>query len=645
MEGINNCSKPAFDGPEQLTNKLAFRRLSSKLIYMVAYDIASAAMQEGTTEDVLVVESNGADVAALTLGRWAHPVALIFRPFQYLALYEDGEIRLIFPIRETIAPTASAAKDTSLFKVAELLGLRADVELQAYLLGPVQVLDTPIRNDYVSPITGRVIPFCLGEPRYTTYTRLTEVRFTSELIEADGEEPEQPDEAYIEELQAAGLPVPPDELSRLQAVLNAALLDTAPEADYDNLTKLASLTTETPFSVISLIDDHRQWYKSRHGVETTQVPRSESFCQYAIMGDDLMVVENALEDARFSNNPHVAGEGKVRFYAGAPISDQDGYKVGTLCVFDSVPKKLTESQRVILRALASEVSAKFQLRRKSKELTRLSHELTHAVTDATVAQYALARVHEKLTDSILYASDLQRTFLPSVEGLQAALPNSFVLWCPRDGVTGDFFWHHQVDKKSILAVVDCSGHGVPGALMSLLVQQGLDTLRKRLENEDLGQILCSLNNWLSARLHTGNHIPTRSEGLDISLIRLDRNSLLLEYTTAHARVLLHREENLQVLETRRQALGGNRMEPQMPFKAENIQLQASDRIYLASDGLADQFGGPKHGKFSSARLHQELIASGGVHIRQQGELIEKAYMGWRNSYRQTDDILLIGLEV
>ena len=163
-------------------------------------------------------------------------------------------------------------------------------------------------------------------------------------------------------------PVPADEALRLAALHRYDLLDTLSESQFDDLTKLAAHICGTPIALISLLDQDRQWFKSMVGIDVCETPRDISFCGHAIAGDDLFEVANALDDARFCDNPLVTGAPDIRFYAGAPLVTEDGFRLGTLCVIDRTPRQLSEDQRDALRALGRQVSRQFESRAMAREL-------------------------------------------------------------------------------------------------------------------------------------------------------------------------------------------------------------------------------------------------------------------------------------
>ncbi|MCC8425234.1 PAS domain-containing protein [Mucilaginibacter sp. UR6-11] len=158
------------------------------------------------------------------------------------------------------------------------------------------------------------------------------------------------------------------ETKRLKALSSYNVLDTLPEKEYDAITRLASYICQVPVALISLIDSDRQWFKSIIGLDATQTSRADAFCNYTILNDEILEVTNAAEDEAFKDNPFVKGDSHIRFYAGAPLIDPEGNRLGSLCVIDMVPRKLTFEQRDALRTLADEVMSHFLLRKQKQEL-------------------------------------------------------------------------------------------------------------------------------------------------------------------------------------------------------------------------------------------------------------------------------------
>ncbi len=160
----------------------------------------------------------------------------------------------------------------------------------------------------------------------------------------------------------------PNENERLAELLRYDILDSSPEDDFNEIVELASVLCDSEISLISLVDDHRQWFKAKKGLDAKETPKDFAFCAHAIHQDHILQIPNAIEDERFFDNPLVAGDPNIRFYAGQPISSADGHKFGTLCVIDRYPRQLTEKQEQSLKILAHQVEKQLELRLRLNEL-------------------------------------------------------------------------------------------------------------------------------------------------------------------------------------------------------------------------------------------------------------------------------------
>ena len=186
---------------------------------------------------------------------------------------------------------------------------------------------------------------------------------------------------------------PVNEAGRIAALEKYAILDTDPEQSFDDLALLASFICKTPIALISLVDENRQWFKSRVGLDASETSRDIAFCSTAILQNDVFVVPEPLADDRFRDNPLVVSDPHIRFYAGAPLINEDGYALGTLCVVDRAPRELAPEQKEALKALSRLVLAQLEFRRN---LLLLKETLTDRTREEHERQRELVHVQETL---------------------------------------------------------------------------------------------------------------------------------------------------------------------------------------------------------------------------------------------------------
>jgi len=194
------------------------------------------------------------------------------------------------------------------------------------------------------------------------------------------------------------IPIPENESDRLEALKRYSILDTDPEEAFDRITRIAAAYLGVPTVLISLLDETRQWFKSRHGLDAEETPRDLAFCAHTIMRDEPMIVPDALLDARFRENPLVTGAPHVRFYAGAPLHTHDGFNLGTLCAIDSIPKTLTDEQICVLADLANLVVDELELRLAGEQAQE-------EIASRNEIEDALRTTEERMRDIIEASSD------------------------------------------------------------------------------------------------------------------------------------------------------------------------------------------------------------------------------------------------
>lgn len=251
---------------------------------------------------------------------------------------------------------------------------------------------------------------------------------------------------------------------------------------------------------------------------------------------------------------------------------------------------------------------------------------------------------KQITDSINYAKRIQEALLPHDDVIQSRFPHSFVLYQPKDVVSGDFYWFHSEKKYTAIAAIDCTGHGVPGAFMSVMANSLINEIvvEKKVISPDL--ILNQLQEKVIRTLRQTEADGQSHDGMDIAICVIDNKNLVLAFAGANRPLYWVRNGILEEIKGNKMPIGGARFLGKT-FDKHVISLEPQDRIYLASDGYQDQFGGEENRKFSSKRLKELIINHQNLSMTQQGNVFSSTINEWLGKNRQIDDILLLGFEV
>lgn len=252
--------------------------------------------------------------------------------------------------------------------------------------------------------------------------------------------------------------------------------------------------------------------------------------------------------------------------------------------------------------------------------------------------------HKQITDSINYAQRIQAAILPSESDVQKLLDESFVYFQPRDIVSGDFYWINEANGSVILAVGDCTGHGVPGGFMSMLGNSFLNEIIIEKNITEPAQVLNALREKImSALKQTGSNADTK-DGMDIVLCKIDRKKNLLTYAAANNNFYLVRNDELNEMKADKMPIG-YQSDVFASFNQREIPLQKNDSVYLFTDGYADQFGGPAGKKFKYQQLEKLFLEISRQTSLQQKNKLETTFVEWKSNYEQVDDVCVIGIKI
>lgn len=290
------------------------------------------------------------------------------------------------------------------------------------------------------------------------------------------------------------------------------------------------------------------------------------------------------------------------------------------------------------------------------ELEELYNDLEKKVRDRTAEVVAqkeelevqrdmLAEQQKHIMDSIHYSKRLQNAILPTHDFVHELFPDSFILYLPKDIISGDFYWFHRNEHKSYFSAIDCTGHGVPGALVSMVGQNWLNYAVKDLKLEKPSEILDALNDGVMSTFKERDDESSVKDGMDIALCAIDYENMKLEYAGAYNPVVIISNEEINMIKGDKFPIGAFFKGVKGKFACHEVDVKKGDTVYVFSDGYSDQFGGPDNFKFLSKRFRQLLFDIHQKPMMEQRQILEETIHKWRGSMEQLDDITIIGIKV
>jgi tetratricopeptide (TPR) repeat protein len=303
-----------------------------------------------------------------------------------------------------------------------------------------------------------------------------------------------------------------------------------------------------------------------------------------------------------------------------------------------------------------------QRKKTNAQLSSQNERISKQNKEILLQKDIIQEKNREIVDSINYAKRLQDALLPPIEKIRTALPNAFVLFKPKDIVSGDFYWMEENKNRVLFSAVDCTGHGVPGAMVSVVGNNGLNRALNEFGKERPAEILNTLNEIVTDTFRKQGKRDIR-DGMDMALCSLEKNSRLLEYSGANNPVYICSEQehlnvngetflpnksgkngaNLFEIKGSKQAIGPS--DRVSEFVNNQVQLNKGDKVYVFSDGFADQFGGEKGKKFKYNTFKETILSLYSIPTKKHGEALEKVIISWMADYEQIDDICVFGVEV
>lgn len=295
--------------------------------------------------------------------------------------------------------------------------------------------------------------------------------------------------------------------------------------------------------------------------------------------------------------------------------------------------------------LATDITRERENERKLKNLTQsLEQKVNERTLELNAANKMLSYEHQQTKDSIVYAKNIQSSILHRENDIKSLFQESFVLFKPKDKVSGDFFWCHETEEYSLVAVVDCTGHGVPGAMISMVAFQLLNQIVLINGETAPAKVLAQLDEEVSNLFH---HHSDRSslDGMDMVYCRISKQKQVLQFAGAQRPLFFHNSEGLQELKGSKLAIGGAYAALPKHFEEHEVTFQGGDCIYLTSDGYYSQFGGPKNKVMLKKRMKEELGNAAHLPAGIQCEYMKNYFESWQGNEEQVDDVLIIGIKL
>jgi serine phosphatase RsbU (regulator of sigma subunit)/HAMP domain-containing protein len=311
--------------------------------------------------------------------------------------------------------------------------------------------------------------------------------------------------------------------------------------------------------------------------------------------------------------------------------------------FDSSFKPLSNEDTLGLALLKMREELRENERILEAKVIERTEEVVKQKVEIEEKNLKVEHLYKNVTDSIKYAKHIQESILPAEHEIAQHLPEFFIFYRPKDIVSGDFYWFNVKQNNIFISAVDCTGHGVPGAFMSIVGYNHLNQSLKEDKNT-AASLLDGLNQGVSKTLHLASEGYTVKDGMDIALCNIDLKKKKMQYAGAYNPLYIIRDHKLSEMKADKFPIG-TYLEDARNYTNNEIDIQSGDTFYIFTDGYADQFGGPNGKKFMYKQFRNLLLKIQPYPLSEQKELIENALDEWKGNLNQIDDILVIGFRI
>ena len=295
---------------------------------------------------------------------------------------------------------------------------------------------------------------------------------------------------------------------------------------------------------------------------------------------------------------------------------------------------------ILVLSLGVRISSK-RLKAKNAWLEGVVEERTKEISQKNVV---LEHQKKEIQDSINYAQRIQEAILPLEDEMKKWIPNSFVLFRPKDVVSGDFYWFLEKDNKLIMICADCTVHGVPGAFMSMIGSDRLNNIVSENRITSPGAILSELNRAIKKSLKQDGQKNSTRDGMDAAVCTIDLDTKTMMYTGAYRPLWIVKDGELTEIKATKVAVAGFTPDDQV-YEEHKIDLIEGLKFYMTTDGYADQFGGLKGKKYMYKQFRETLLSIKDLPMEKQRLALDNKIEKWKGSYEQVDDILIIGVQI